>query len=303
MIAGLTWPLRIGLKQEPVWWAIGGLGSLLLFLYLTFPYEALHTRILSELSKGTGWNVRATNWSRVVPLGIEWHDMTWTKSEGVIVPIQTMRVDIGVLGAMIGRGHVEAHLQIPGVGQVGGGRAQGLVKAGSWSFLGPVAFEGHGQQLDLAMLGKPYVTKGLLNADITHQWENLGKDGVVFKGNGSWKIEIRDLGLDRIPMGSGGAGFIPPLSFGNANLLANCRDEVCDLAEFKAYGPDGTVTAQGKVILRQPLQSSTLELNVTVEAGVGWSQKARNLPLPPLQPGTPLKFRLAGSVANPRLAL
>ena len=300
MIQGLTWPLRLGNKQEPLWWAIGGLGSLLMFLYLTFPYQALQTRILSELAKGTGWDIRAAKWSRGIPLGIEWHDMTWTASGGGSFPIQTMRIDIGVLGAIIGQSKAEARLQIPSTGQVGGGRAQGSVKARSWSFLGPVAFEGHGEQLDLAILGKPYITKGLSQIDIAQQWENRGKEGLVFKGNGSWKVEVKDLELQRIPVGT---GFVPPLSFGGVNVVANCRDAVCDLSEFKADGPDGTVTAQGTIFLQQPFQSSTFELNVTVQAGAGWAQKAGNLPIPPLAPGTPLTFKLAGSFANPRLAL
>jgi hypothetical protein len=46
-----------------------------------------------------------------------------------------------------------------------------------------------------------------------------------------------------------------------------------------------------------------LELSVTVLAGAGWAQKAATLPIPPLPPGTPLTFKLGGSVANPKLTL
>jgi hypothetical protein len=82
-----------------------------------------------------------------------------------------------------------------------------------------------------------------------------------------------------------------------------CHDATCEIIDFKGDGPDGTVTAQGRLLLQQPVQSSTLDLTVTVVAGAGWAQKAANLPIPPLAPGTPLTFKLAGLVANPKLTL
>ncbi|HET8721289.1 MAG TPA: hypothetical protein VFM24_04635, partial [Nitrospira sp.] len=59
----------------------------------------------------------------------------------------------------------------------------------------------------------------------------------------------------------------------------------------------------GRVILREPVRASALELTVTVLAGAGWAQKAATLPIPPLPPGTPLTFKLGGSVANPKITL
>jgi hypothetical protein len=82
-----------------------------------------------------------------------------------------------------------------------------------------------------------------------------------------------------------------------------CHDAVCDITDFKADGPDGTITAQGRLLLRETVQASALDLTVTVLAGAGWAQKAGNLPLPPLPPGTPLTVKLGGSVANPKLTL
>ena len=65
----------------------------------------------------------------------------------------------------------------------------------------------------------------------------------------------------------------------------------------------GRSPRKGPLLLRQPVQSSMLEVTVTVLAGAGWAQKAGNLPIPPLPPGTPLTFKLGGSVANPKLTL
>ena len=38
MIARLSWPTTFALKKEPVAWVVAGLASLLLFLFLTFPF-------------------------------------------------------------------------------------------------------------------------------------------------------------------------------------------------------------------------------------------------------------------------
>jgi hypothetical protein len=156
------------------------------------------------------------------------------------------------------------------------------------------------QQVDLASVIKPYVTRGLLQADVMQRWENRGKEVIAFKGDGAWKVEIKDLVLERIPVGPAA---IPSLNFSRVTAALNCHDAVCNITDFKGDGPDGTITAQGRLLLRQPVQSSMLEETVTVLAGAGWAQKAGNLPIPPLPPGTPLTFKLAGSVANPKLTL
>ena len=152
----------------------------------------------------------------------------------------------------------------------------------------------------MAAVVKPYVTRGLLQADVTQRWENRGKDGVAFKGDGSWKAEVKDLVLERIPVGPAA---IPSLNFSRVTAALACHDAVCDITDFKADGPDGTITAQGRLVLRQTAQASQLEVTVTLLAGAGWAQKAGNLPIPPLPPGTPLTVKLAGSVANPKLTL
>ena len=300
MSKALEWLAALEIRKEPLVWVCAGLTSLILFFYLTFPYHALQLRILGELSRGTGWDVRAAEWSRGVPLVVEWHDLIWSKPGRVSIPVDLMRLNVGMMGAIIGPRTLDGTVQLPGLGQVGGGRITGTVSAASWSFLGPVSIQGEAQQVDLALVGKPLVIKGLLNADVTQEWENRAKEGAAFKGDGSWKVEIKELELDRIPFGG---GFVPALSFNRVIAIMNCRDSTCNIAEFRADGPDGTLTAQGRVLLQQPLESSRLELSLTVLPGAGWAQKSRNLPVPPLPPGIPFAFKLLGTVANPNLSL
>src|ERR1041384_2218334 len=56
------WPPAFTLKKEPVAWLAAGLASLLLFFFLTFPFGTLQARVLSELVRATGWDLRAADW-------------------------------------------------------------------------------------------------------------------------------------------------------------------------------------------------------------------------------------------------
>ena len=300
MIAVPSWSLANPLKSEPAAWSLVALASFLLFLFVTFPYSQMESRILGEIAGGTGWEVRAADWSPDLPVGIEWRDVTWSKPGGATIPVQLMRFKVGLFGMITGQQAVEGAIQFSGSGQGGGGQATARVDASSWSFRGPVSFHSHFRQVDLSALVKPYVTKGVLQGEITQRLENRGPEGMQFKGDGVWRAEIKELVSGQIPSG---IGVIPSLSFSKITMALACRDTVCDVTEFKGDGPDGTISAQGRLLLQQPLPSSGLDLTITVLPGAGWAQKSANLPLPRLPPGTPVTLKLAGSVANPKLTL
>lgn len=300
MISGLPWPITFEVKREPLLWTLGGLVGFIFFLYLTFPFAALQARILSEISRGTGWDIRAGEWSVGFPLGVEWHDLLLSKPGAVPIPVESMRMSVGIMGQIMGRRTLDAMIHFPSSAQGSAGRASGTVTASSWSLHGPTAIKSHVQQVDLAMLVKPYVAKGLLQADVAQAWMGNPGGDVTFKGAGSWKVEVKDLVLERIPIGS---AYLPSLAFTRVSLGLTCRDSQCDITEFKGEGPDGSVTGQGQLKLQQPLRQTTLELTITVLPGSGWAQKSVGLPLPPIPPGTPLTFKVGGSVANPKLSV
>ena len=213
---------------------------------------------------------------------------------------KAVRTTFGVFQAFLGRLVIDYAIQLPGVTQGGAGRATGSLTAASWSLGGPVAVNGHLQQIDLAMVLKPYVSRGTVQGDFMHRWNNAQGAHDALKGEGTVKVEIKDLVLERI---ASGAASIPSLTFGLIQGALACRDATCDLTELKGDGVDGSFTAQGRVTLRQPLQQSLLDLTVTVVPGAGFAQKAASLSLPPFQPGTPLTFKLVGPIMNARVAL
>jgi type II secretion system protein N len=195
---------------------------------------------------------------------------------------------------------IDYAIQLPGTAQAGAGRASGSLTMASWSLLGPIAVKGHLQQMDLAAVLKPYVSRGTVQGDFTHQWDSAQSAKAALKGEGSVKVEVKDLVVERI---AAGTSSIPSLTFDRIQAALACHDGACDVTELKGDGVDGSFTAQGRVTLQQPVQQSLLDLTVTVIPGAGFAQKAASLSLPPFQPGTPLTFKLVGPIMTARVAL
>ncbi|MEO5955966.1 MAG: type II secretion system protein GspN, partial [Nitrospiraceae bacterium] len=216
------------------------------------------------------------------------------------IPLEAVRTTIGVFQALFGRLVIDYAVQLPGAAQVGAGRATGSLTAASWGLRGPVSVKGHLQQMDLATVLKPHLSRGIAQGDFTHQWDSTQGATAAIKGDGTVKVEIKDLVVDRI---AAGATATSSLTFDRIQASIACHDGVCDVTELKGDGADGSFTAQGQVTLRQPLQQSLLDLTVTVIPGLGFAQKAASLSLPPFQPGTSLTFKLVGPIINARVAL
>ncbi len=295
----IAWPETLKLKG-PLGWSLASLACFIVFLFLTFPYGPLQNRLLTELNRASGWEFRATDWSVGFPAAIEWHDVVLAGPTIGAIPVEAVKTTVGVFQAFVGRLVLDYAVQLPGVAQAGDGRATGSLTAASWSLRGPVVLKGHLQQMDLAAVLKPYVTRGMVQGDFMHRWDSAQGDNAALKGEGTAKVEIKDLVVERI---AGGTSSIPSLTFGRIQAALTCRDAACDVTELKGDGVDGSFTAQGRVTLRQPLQQSLLDLTITVIPGAGFAQKAANLSLPPFQPGTPLTFKLVGPIMNARVAL
>ncbi|HMI38883.1 MAG TPA: type II secretion system protein GspN [Nitrospiraceae bacterium] len=294
-----AWPETLKLKG-PLGWGLASIACFIVFLFLTFPYGPLQNRLLTELNRASGWEIRAADWSVGLPMTIEWHDVVLAGPTIGVIPVEAVRTSIGVFQAFLGRLVIDCAIQLPGVAQAGAGRAMGSLTAASWSLQGPVVVKGHLQQMDLATVLKPYVSRGTVQGDLMHQWNNTQSAQDALKGEGTMKVEIKDLAVERI---AAGTSSIPPLTFGQIQVSLVCHDGACDVTELKGDGVDGSFTAQGRVMLRQPMQQSLLDLTVTVIPGVGFAQKAASLSLPPFQPGTPFTFKLVGPVMNARVAL
>jgi type II secretion system protein N len=294
----LTWPEALKLKG-PLGWGLASLACFIVFLFLTFPYGPLQNRLLTKLNRASGWEVRAADWSVGLPATIEWRDLVLAGPTIGTIPVEAARATIGVFQAISGQLVVDYAIQLPGAAQAGMGRATGSLTAASWSLVGSIAVKGRLQELDLATVLKPYVSQGIVQGDFMHRWDNAQDTQAALKGDGTMKIEIKDLVVERI---AAGVSANTSLALGHIQAAIACRDGACDVTELKGDGGDGSFTAQGRVALRQPLQQSLLDLTVTVIPGAGFAQKAASLSLPPFQPGIPLTFKLVGPIMSARVA-
>ena len=298
-----TWPFvwaEILTRKGPLGWGLASLACFIVFWFLTFPYGPLQNRLLTELNRVSGWEVRAADWSVGFPAAIEWRDLVFSGPTNEAIPVEAVRATVGVFQAMLGQLVIDYAVQLPGVAQARAGRATGSLSAASWSFEGPIAVKGRLQDMDLAKVLRPYVSRGTVQGDFMHRWDNAHGVDAALKGEGTVKVEIKDLVVD--PMAAG-ASTNPSLAFGRIQASLACRDGACDVTELKGDGEDGSFTAQGRVALRQPLQQSLLDLTVTVIPGAGFAQKAARFSLPPFQPGTPLTFKLVGPIMSARVAI
>ena len=73
-----------------------------LCLLATFPYEALHARVLAEVSRRTGMEVRVAEWAVGVPLGLEWRNVTFSKPNADPVQVAFVQANLGAFRALTG---------------------------------------------------------------------------------------------------------------------------------------------------------------------------------------------------------
>lgn len=287
-------------RKEPVGWGLASLACFVIFLFLTFPYGPLQNRLLTELNRASGWEVRAADWSVGFPAAIEWRDLIITGSTVGTIPIEAVRATVGVFQAFVGQLVIDYAVQLQGAARAGAGRATGSLTSASLSLEGPLTVKGRLQELDLATVLKPYVSRGTVQGDFTHRWDSAQGASAAIKGEGTVKIEIKDLVVEWV---RAGASVHSTLALGQVQAALTCRDGACDVTELKGDGTDGSFTAQGRIMLQQPLQLSLLDLTVTVIPGAGFVQKAAGLSLPPFRPGTAMIFKLVGPITNARVAL
>ncbi len=296
----MTWPGKdLSAWKAPLLWMAFGCGLLFLSIALTFPYGALQTRIIGELQRATGMDVRALDWTIGFPAAIEWRQMTLAKTDGSPLQLGLVRAQVGLWRLLTGGVALDLAAQIDDTTAT-----QGTVKltvtASSWSMTGPVAMVGKIQKLDLSKVIRPYATRGMLTGEFTHRLDRTATAGLASFGEGMWKADAKDLSLDHIPVGN---GRILALAFSSLSIALACREQICDVTELKGDGIDGSFSGQGTVTMQQPIQQSRLALSLTVIPGVGFAAKAPGLGIPPLPTGTPFTFKVIGTLAQARVAL
>lgn len=285
--------------REILAWTVTGVTILVLSLVATFPYGLLQARVVAELTRATGMEIRVADWTVELPLGLEWRNVTLTQPNWTPIQLGMLEAKLGVMKALGGTLGLDVVAKLNETSSPTG-LAKGTVTTPSFSLAGPVTIKGQVQHVDLSKLLRRYVTHGTLNGDFSHRLDSAQTTAATMKGEGMWTAEATDLVIDQIPLGNGRT---LSLAFSKVSAGLACRDLRCDVTQMKGEGIDGSFTGEGHITIQQPIQQSQLNLTVTVVPGPGFASKAGALGLPSLPPGTPMTVKIVGTLAQARIAL
>ena len=285
--------------REAVAWTVGGVCIFVLCLLVTFPYDLLQTRLVTELKRATGMDVRVADWNMGPPLSLEWRNVSLSKPNMVPIDVASLQANLGLLQAFTGSVGLDVVVQLDEQ-TTRTSLAKGTVSSSSFSLAGPLAVKGQLQQIDLSKLIRPYVTHGTLNGQFAHRVDSNQSPTGTMNSEGTWTAEATDLVIDQVPLGGGRT---LSLTFSKASAGLSCRNLVCEVTQLKGDGIDGSFDGQGQITIQQPTPNSQLALTVTVIPGPGFASKAGTLGLPSLPPGTPLTIKIVGTLAQARIAL
>ncbi|NGZ08404.1 MAG: type II secretion system protein GspN [Nitrospira sp. LK70] len=285
--------------REILAWTVTGVTILVLSLVATFPYGLLQARVVAELTRATGMEIRVVDWTVELPLGLEWRNVTLTQPNWTPIQLGMLEAKLGVMKALGGTLGLDIVAKLNETSSPTG-LAKGTVTTPFLSLAGPVTIKGQVQQVDLSKLLRRYVTHGTLSGDFSHRVDSAQTTVTTMKGEGMWTAEATDLVIDQIPLGNGRT---LSLTFSKVSAGLACRDLRCDVTQMKGEGIDGSFTGEGHITIQQPIQQSQLNLTVTVVPGPGFASKAGALGLPSLPPGTPMTVKIVGTLAQAKIAL
>ncbi|NGZ58918.1 MAG: type II secretion system protein GspN [Nitrospira sp. LK265] len=295
-IMTIKWPEA---WREILAWTLAGIIILVLCLMATFPYGMLQARVVAELTRVTGMEIRVADWTVGLPLRLEWRNVTLSQPNWTPIQLAMMEAKLGVMKALGGTLGLDLVAKLNETSS-SIGLAKGTVTTSSLSLAGPVAIKGQIQQVDLSKLLRRYVTHGTLSGSFSHRVDSGQATVTTMKGEGMWTAEATDLVIDQIPLGNGRT---LSLTFSKVSAGLACQDLRCNVTQLQGEGIDGSFTGEGHITIQQPMQQSQLSLTVTVIPGPGFASKAGTLGLPSLPPGTPMTVKIAGTLAQTRIAL
>lgn len=283
------------LSRQSLGWALYAVAAFVLFLSLTFPFEPLQARLLDEVARGTGWTLQAEQWEAAWPLGVVWHRVSATAPGRPRFEAEHLTLQAELTPLLKGEMRLLGQLRLGGPAGKGGGTISGRLTLESWSAEGPGRLSGSVESLDLAGLAGPAVRQGILQLAFDQRWKKLDRQTRTLQGQGTWQAEVTGLELDQVPVGP---LVVPSLTVTDLKARLQCQDVTCRIEGLQGHGPDGTLTGEGVLTLRQPLADSTVILSLALAVSEDFKRRFPAAALLPGPPGTPLKITLTGPLAN-----
>jgi type II secretion system protein N len=251
---------------------------LFIFAYWTFPYERLRDRIVAEFERQqhqSGGTQRLT----IDSLGPYWLSGLYAKGVRIVMPPPPgSDPDKRPAEIAIDEGHVRVSLLPLLVGRVSitfgakafGGNIDGFTTTSGDDRRLEVELD----KVDLtnldpiaSMVGLPLV--GTLDGklDLTIPEQKLQK------ANGTIDVTIRDLAAGDGKAKIGGKLALPKLNVGELTLSGEAKDGVLKITKLAAAGQDLDLTADGKILLRDPTNESIADVYLRFKFADGYKNR------------------------------
>ncbi|MGQ0812504.1 MAG: type II secretion system protein GspN [Nitrospiraceae bacterium] len=269
--------------------------ALLASLAISFPYEALQARLLSEVSTRSGVAITAERWSVAWPLGLEWRHVTFSVPQVGRLEAERVRVTLNVLRSLWGRLVIDVKASVSNGSPPTPGQLTARLILGSWFMNGPGSMSGAVEQVDLPAFAGSLMKRGRLRAEFDQRWNDVASADTFLGADGKLRIELVDLQIDPLSMQPA----LPAVSFAMMKTVLQCKDALCHINEFLGDGSDGSFSGTGQLALRRPMDASVLTLTVAVSPSASFAQRASSLGVPIGSSGAPMTFMLRGPIAKP----
>lgn len=294
----------IGLATSSPWgarlrtvliWTVIGVVLIGIFAVLTFPYDALHTRLASELTRQTGALLQIDVRRPVRPLGIEWIGVRLSQGERPALTIGRVKGVLSWLDALQGKPVVLVSLWMDE--RATDPPLSARLAFADWGFQRLAAADGGAERIDVSKLVGFPVRGGRAKASFHFESSRSGDFGIL---DGDVQIDITDLAVEQI---SNQGVRVPEWSFSAVRASVQCAQQVCRIGEFSGNGSDASLTATGQILLGRSIEDSRWDVGATLVCTPAFSQRAAAVGGFPLPPGTPLRMKLVGPLLRPQLGL
>ncbi len=271
----------------------------LIFLVINFPYRVLVTRILNnidpEIAQVDIHDARLSPWRGLDLRGVTVRRADWSRLPIVEIPRGYLWPGLGgLMSGNLSKADFRGDLYGGGVKArwVGGEDVQRTilqvedVQLARYPLLGEFFAEGQ--------------IFGLLSGFV--EVEGRGDDLSAGRANG-------EIYLDRA--GSEGLVYgglkLLDLSFEETKVLFAVQNGRIEIEEIASSGPDVTITGNGQISLRQPLENSVLDLKLQIDAAADARDEVKGLitllraQAPAKRGGSESSINVAGTLRAPRL--
>lgn len=260
-----------------------------IFLYLTFPFSLLQSKLISSLERETGCRIVVGQKGFHFPLRLVWKGVQAACPHAALPQWDFESVDVRIAPVPLlwnRRGEVDF------IVRMGGGEMKGHLSALQAGSAPSFSLKGDGKKVSLAQLG----ISGLLDLDLDGQWVNQD----LLKGKGSLSFNLdgarfKQIGAWTVPIGE--------VSFSNIRGKINLRNGSVVIERFAAQGNEVDLTSEGgNLILREPLDGSLVTLSLKA-LPKGSLQQMATMFVQNYSGREPLTIGVKGPVRQPQISL